>query len=69
MAKAVRKLGAMVYKDVMPVVGALAVSSGEMLNEKVIPAMKHFGLETSARAGRVASNTIEVSFLTWTCFL
>merc|ERR1712025_721160 len=58
-AKAVRKLGAMVYKDVMPVVGALAVSSGEMLNEKVIPAMKHLGLETSARAGRVGSNTME----------
>ena len=59
MAKAALKLGVAMYKDVMPVVGALAISSGEMMREKVIPAMKQFGEETSVRAGRVASETMK----------
>jgi len=59
MAKAALKLSVALYKDVMPVVGALAISSGEMMREKVIPAMKEFGEETSARAGRVASETMK----------
>merc|ERR1719153_1873057 len=59
MAKAAFKLGVAMYKDVMPMVGALAISSGEMMREKVIPAMKQFGEETSARAGRVASETMK----------
>jgi len=52
MAKVALKL---VYKDVLPVVGALAISSGEILREQVIPAMK----DASARAGRVATDTIQ----------
>merc|ERR1719369_414149 len=59
MAKAALKLSVAIYKDVMPMVGALAISSGEMMREKVIPAMKQFGEETSARAGRVASETMK----------
>merc|ERR1719233_1338547 len=59
MAKAALKLGVAMYKDVMPMVGALAISSGEMMREKVIPAMKQFGEETSVRAGRVASETMK----------
>merc|ERR1712179_347897 len=59
MAKAALKLGVAIYKDVMPMVGALAISSGEMMREKVIPAMKQFGEETSVRAGRVASETMK----------
>ena len=59
MAKAALKLSVALYKDVMPVVGAFAISSGEMMREKVIPAMKEFGEETSARAGRVASETMK----------
>merc|ERR1719233_2354626 len=59
MAKAALKLGVAMYKDVMPMVGALAISSGEMMREKVIPAMKQFGEETSIRAGRVASETMK----------
>jgi len=52
MAKVALKL---MYKDVLPVVGALAISSGEILREKVIPAMK----DASVRAGRVATDTIQ----------
>merc|ERR1719153_573849 len=37
MAKAALKLSVAIYKDVMPMVGALAISSGEMMREKVIP--------------------------------
>merc|ERR1719369_315728 len=59
MAKAALKLSVAIYKDVMPMVGALAISSGEMMREKVIPAMKQFGEETSVRAGRVASETMK----------
>merc|ERR1719309_1092811 len=59
MAKAALKLSVAMYKDVMPMVGALAISSGEMMREKVIPAMKQFGEETSVRAGRVASETMK----------
>merc|ERR1719153_825667 len=59
MAKAALKLSVAIYKDVMPMVGALAISSGEMIREKVIPAMKQFGEETSIRAGRVASETMK----------
>merc|ERR1719369_2101546 len=59
MAKAALKLSVAIYKDVMPMVGALAISSGEMMREKVIPAMKQFGEETSERAGRVASETMK----------
>merc|ERR1719357_425865 len=59
MAKAALKLSVAIYKDVMPMVGALAISSGEMMREKVIPAMKQFGEETSVRAGRVASATMK----------
>merc|ERR1719244_187805 len=59
MAKAALKLSVALYKDVMPMVGALAISSGEMMREKVIPAMKQFGEETSVRAGRVASETMK----------
>merc|ERR1719431_915140 len=59
MAKAALKLSVAIYKDVMPMVGALAISSGEMMREKVIPAMKQFGEETSVRAGRVASDTMK----------
>merc|ERR1719369_533571 len=59
MAKAALKLSVAIYKDVMPMVGALAISSGEMMREKVIPAMKQFGEETSVIAGRVASETMK----------
>lgn len=59
LAKAVVALGKVVYKDVMPVVGALAISSGQMLEEKVVPAMKELSYQARAGAGRVADSTIK----------
>lgn len=59
LAKVVLQLGVIVYKDVLPVVGALAVSSGEMLKEKVVPAIKQLGHSAKHRAGRMADYTIQ----------
>ena len=60
LAKVVLQLGVIVYKDVLPVVGALAISSGEMLKEKVVPAIKQLGHSAKRRAGRMADYTIQV---------
>jgi len=58
LAKVALQLGVVVYKDVLPVVGALAISSRKMLKEKVIPAVVKFGHSASHKAGRVAERTM-----------
>jgi len=58
LAKVALQLGVLVYKDVLPVVGALAISSRKMLREKVVPAVVKFGHSASHKARRVAKGTM-----------